>query len=54
MIQLRGGFDKTKFAEYMELPANEIPTLLLAIGEAAAPAYGTSRLPMDRIVRFNK
>jgi len=49
-----GGFDKTKFAEYMELPANEIPILLIAIGEAAAPAYGSSRLPIDRIVRFNK
>jgi len=49
-----GGFDKTKFAEYMELPANEIPILLLAIGEAAAPAYGSSRLSIDRIVRFNK
>lgn len=49
-----GGFDKAKFAEYMELPENEIPILLLAIGEAAAPAYGSSRLPIDRIVRFNK
>lgn len=49
-----GGFDKVKFAEYMELPANEIPILLLAIGEAVAPAYGSSRLPIDRIVRFNK
>lgn len=49
-----GGFDKAKFAEYMELPANEIPILLLAIGEAVAPAYGSSRLPIDRIVRFNK
>ncbi|HBJ01486.1 MAG TPA: nitroreductase family protein, partial [Lysinibacillus sp.] len=49
-----GGFDKAKFAEYMKLPANEIPILLLAIGEAAAPAYGSSRLPIDRLVRFNQ
>ncbi|KUF32035.1 MULTISPECIES: nitroreductase family protein [Lysinibacillus] len=49
-----GGFDKAKFAEYMELPANEVPILLLAIGEAAAPAYGSSRLSIDHIVRFNK
>ncbi len=49
-----GGFDKAKFAEYMELPANEIPILLLAIGEAAAPAYGSSRLPIERLVRFNR
>jgi len=49
-----GGFDKAKFAEYMELPSNEVPILLLAIGEAAGPAYGSSRLPIERLVRFNK
>ncbi|WP_155592256.1 nitroreductase family protein [Lysinibacillus cavernae] len=49
-----GGFDKLKFAEYMQLPSNEIPILLLAIGEAAAPAYGSSRMPIERLVRFNK
>jgi len=49
-----GGFDKSKFAEYMELPTNEVPILLLAIGEAAGPAYGSSRLPIERLVRFNK
>lgn len=47
-----GGFDKKKFAEYMKLPENEVPVLLLAIGEAAAPAYGSSRLPIERLVRF--
>ncbi|MFF2797202.1 nitroreductase family protein [Lysinibacillus xylanilyticus] len=49
-----GGFDKSKFAEYMELPSNEVPILLLAIGKAAGPAYGSSRLPIERLVRFNK
>lgn len=49
-----GGFDKSKFAEYMELPTNEVPILLLAIGEAVGPAYGSSRLPIERLVRFNK
>ncbi len=49
-----GGFDKSKFAEYMELPSNEVPILLLAIGEATEPAYGSSRLPIERLVRFNK
>jgi len=49
-----GGFDKPKFAEYMELSPNEVPILLLAIGEAAGPAYGSSRLPIERLVRFNK
>lgn len=47
-----GGFDKVKFAEKFSLPKNEIPILLIAIGEAAAPAYGSSRLPLEDIVRY--
>ncbi|MDN4493486.1 nitroreductase family protein [Ureibacillus aquaedulcis] len=47
-----GGFDKAKFAEKFNLPKNEIPILLIAIGEAAAPAYGSSRLPVEQIVKF--
>jgi len=47
-----GGFDKAKFAEKFNLPAHEIPILLIAIGEAAASAYGSSRLPNEQIIRF--
>lgn len=47
-----GGFDKVKFAEKFNLPQNEIPILLIAIGEAAAPAYGSSRLPLEQVVRY--
>lgn len=47
-----GGFDKVKFAEKFNLPTNEVPILLIAIGEAAAPAYGSSRLPIEQIVRY--
>ncbi|MDI7742068.1 nitroreductase family protein [Lysinibacillus fusiformis] len=47
-----GGFDKIKFAERFNLPKNEVPILLIAIGEAAAPAYGSSRLPVEQIVRY--
>lgn len=47
-----GGFNKAKFAEAYNLPQHEIPVLLIAIGEAAAPAYGSSRLPIEQIVRF--
>ncbi|MDR0267241.1 nitroreductase family protein [Paenibacillus sp.] len=47
-----GGFNKVKFAEKFNLPQNEIPILLIAIGEASTPAYGTSRLPLDQVVRF--
>ncbi|KGR77434.1 nitroreductase family protein [Ureibacillus sinduriensis] len=47
-----GGFDKVKFAEKFNLPKNEIPILLIAIGEAAAPAYGSSRLAVEDIVKY--
>ncbi len=48
-----GGFDKEKFAEKYALPANEIPIVLIAIGKAAAPAYGSSRLPFEQVIRFS-
>lgn len=47
-----GGFDKVKFAEKFNLPENEFPIVLIALGKAAVPAYGSSRLPLDEIVRF--
>ncbi|MFY0516758.1 nitroreductase family protein [Lysinibacillus sphaericus] len=47
-----GGFDKVKFAERFELPAHIFPVVLIAIGKAAAPAYGSSRLPLEDIARF--
>lgn len=48
-----GGFDKVKFAEKYALPANEIPIVLIAIGKEAAPAYGSSRLSIEQILRFS-
>lgn len=48
-----GGFDKVKFSEKYALPANEIPIVLIAIGKEAAPAYGSSRLPIEQILRFS-
>ncbi|MET4558917.1 nitroreductase [Lysinibacillus parviboronicapiens] len=47
-----GGFDKVKFAERFELPDHLFPVVLIAIGKAAAPAYGSSRLPLEDIARF--
>ena len=47
-----GGFDKVKFAERFELPEHIFPIVLIAIGKAAAPAYGSSRLPLKDIVQF--
>lgn len=47
-----GGFDKVKFAERFDLPSDQFPIVLIALGKAAAPAYGSSRLPLDEVVRF--
>ncbi|MDI2585895.1 nitroreductase family protein [Psychrobacillus sp. NEAU-3TGS] len=47
-----GGFDKVKFAERFQLPEHIFPIVLIAIGKAAAPAYGSSRLPLSEIVQF--
>ena len=47
-----GGFDKAKFAERFELPEHLFPIVLIAVGKAAAPAFGTSRLPVEEITKF--
>ncbi|WP_232698827.1 nitroreductase family protein [Brevibacillus daliensis] len=47
-----GGFDKVKFAKHFDLPDHIFPIVLIALGKAAAPAYGSSRLPLDEIATF--
>lgn len=47
-----GGFDKSKFAERFDLPEHLFPIVLIAVGKAAAPAFGTSRLPLEEVARF--
>lgn len=47
-----GGFDKEKFSQRFELPSHIFPIVLIAIGKAAAPAYGSSRLPLNDILSF--
>jgi nitroreductase len=47
-----GGFDKAKFAEKFELPEHLFPIVLIAVGKAAAPAFNTSRLPIEEVARF--
>lgn len=47
-----GGFDKVKFTERFDLPENVFPIVLIALGKAAEPAYGSSRLPLDEIADF--
>jgi len=47
-----GGFDKAAFAKRFDLPENQFPITLIAIGKATAPAFNTSRLPVDKITKF--
>ncbi|HEO8418260.1 NADPH nitroreductase [Mycobacteroides abscessus subsp. abscessus] len=47
-----GGFDKLAFAKRFELPENEFPITLIAIGKAAEPAFDTSRLPIEKVAKF--
>lgn len=51
---IMGGFDKVAFAKKYQLPANELPMVLIAIGKAAVPARNSSRLPFEQIIRFSK
>ncbi len=47
-----GGFDKVDFAKRFELPENQFPISLIALGKAKAPAFNSSRLPLKKIVTF--
>ncbi|WP_010289395.1 nitroreductase family protein [Kurthia massiliensis] len=47
-----GGFNKQQFAEAFDVPENEFPILLISIGEAAAEAYGSSRIDVKELTRF--
>ncbi|MDQ0185746.1 nitroreductase family protein [Cytobacillus kochii] len=47
-----GGFDKAAFAKQFELEENIFPITLIAIGKSAAPAFNTTRLPLERVVKF--
>jgi len=47
-----GGFNKEAFAKHFELADHLVPIVLIAIGKAAVPAYGSSRLALKDIVKF--
>lgn len=47
-----GGFDKKQFAEAFGLENRYVPLVLIALGKAAAPAYGSTRLPIEKIATF--
>lgn len=45
-----GGFDKDKFAKKFDLSERFFPVVLIALGKAAAPAFNTTRLPLDDVL----
>ncbi|WP_432353603.1 nitroreductase family protein [Sporosarcina sp. A2] len=47
-----GGFDKAQFAKEFNLEDRYAPLVLIALGKAAAPAYGSTRLPLEKITTF--
>ncbi|ARF13336.1 nitroreductase family protein [Sporosarcina ureae] len=47
-----GGFDKQQFAASFELESRYEPLVLIALGKAASPAYGSTRLPIDSITTY--
>lgn len=47
-----GGFDKQAFSEAFHVEDRYAPIVLIAIGKAAAPAYGSTRLPLEDIATF--
>ncbi len=47
-----GGFDKQQFSEQFNLESRYVPLVLIAVGKAAAPAYGSTRLPLEKIATF--
>ena len=47
-----GGFNKDKFAKRFELTDRYVPIVLIPIGKAAAPAFKTTRLPINEITTF--
>lgn len=47
-----GGFDKQKFIEKFNISDRYMPVVLIALGKAASPAFQTTRLPLEDVVRF--
>ncbi|MDF2837378.1 MAG: nitroreductase family protein [Paenibacillus sp.] len=47
------GFDKSKFVEAFNIPARYAPTILIAVGKAAAPGHPTTRLPVEDVTFWN-
>lgn len=49
---IMGGYNRKAFAEAYELPENEFPLVLVAIGKGTGKPRGTARLTVEDVVRF--
>jgi nitroreductase len=45
-----GGFNKEQFMQKFNVPDRYFPIVLIAIGKAAAPAYKTTRMPLEDVL----
>jgi nitroreductase len=45
-----GGFDKDKFVKMFNVSDRLFPVVLISIGKAAAPAFNTTRLPLEDVL----
>jgi hypothetical protein len=45
-----GGFDKDKFVKKFNVSDRLFPIVLISIGKAAAPAFNTTRLPLEDVL----
>ncbi|MBT2679679.1 nitroreductase family protein [Bacillus sp. ISL-35] len=47
-----GGFNRQQFIEKFNIEDRYMPSLLIALGKAAAPGHKTTRLPIEEVVEF--
>ncbi|MCM3118043.1 nitroreductase family protein [Neobacillus sp. MER 74] len=45
-----GGFDKEKFVKMFNVEDRLFPIVLISVGKAAAPAFNTTRLPLEDVL----
>ncbi len=45
-----GGFDKQQFIEKFNVSERYFPIVLIPLGKAAAPAFGSTRLPIEDVI----
>ncbi|WP_040208737.1 nitroreductase family protein [Neobacillus jeddahensis] len=45
-----GGFNKEKFSEMFNVSDRYFPIVLISVGKAAAPAFNSSRLPIEDVI----